>query len=69
METLLGIIVTFAICFLPEIINDYKASNRTTPPDYKIDWAAMNRDMANGASKQQIYTNINNGKYDVPDKK
>lgn len=43
--------------------------NRITPLSYKTDWATMNRDMANGASKQQIYTNINNGKYDVPDKK
>lgn len=68
METLIGIIIIFAILFLPGIITDHKFSNSLPPEGYQTDWAAMNRDLANGKSKMDVMRKSNNGGYYVKKK-
>lgn len=48
---------------------DYKFDNRVSPPGYKTDWGAMNRDLANGKSQLEVKQKFNRGEYDVPNKK
>lgn len=65
MDTLIGIIVLFCILFLPGIIRNYKFDNRTSPDGYTADFGAMNRDMANGMSKEAAMDKFNRGGYDI----
>lgn len=65
METLIGLIVFGAICFLPGIITNVKFDNRMSPAGYKTDWSAMNRDLAMGKSKNEVMSKANRGGYDV----
>lgn len=46
---------------------DYKFSNRVSPPGYKTDYAAFNRDLASGMSQTDVKRKFNNGGYDVID--
>ena len=68
MGTLIGIIIILAICFLPGIITNYKFDNKLPPEGYQTDWAAMNRDLANGKSKMDVMRKSNNGGYYVKKK-
>lgn len=65
MVTLIGIIVILAILFLPSLIRDYIFNNRISPDGYKTDWGEMNRDMANGKSKDEVKQKFNKGGYDL----
>lgn len=65
METLIGLIVLFLIFGLPNIIRNYTFDNRTSPNGYKTDFGAMNRDLANGMSKNNVKDKFNRGGYDV----
>ena len=68
METLIGLIVIFCVCFLPGIVTNCKFDNRMPPEGYQVDHAAMNRDLAMGKSKMNVMTKCNNGGYDVKKK-
>lgn len=68
METLIGLIVIFFVCFLPGIITSCKFDNRMPPTGYKTDWSAMNRDLAMGKSKNEVMNKANRGGYDVKSK-
>ena len=68
METLIGLVILFCIFVLPGMITDYKFSNSLPPEGYQTDWAAMNRDLANGKSKMDVMRKSNNGGYYVKKK-
>ena len=68
MGALIVIAVLFCIFVLPGIITDYKFSNSLPPEGYETDWAAMNRDLANGKSKMDVMRKSNNGGYYVKKK-
>ena len=65
METLIGLVVIFCVCFLPGIITNAKFDNRMPPAGYKTDYATMNRDLAMGKSKMDVMSKANNGGYDI----
>lgn len=65
METLIGLVVIFCVCFLPGIITNVKFDNRMPPNGYQTDWAAMNRDLTMGKSKNEVMSKANRGGYDV----
>lgn len=65
METLIGLVVIFCVCFLPGIITNAKFDNRMPPTGYKTDYAAMNHDLAMGKSKMDVMSKANNGGYDI----
>ena len=69
METLIGLIILFLIFGLPAIMREHTFNNRTSPPGYRTDYGAMNRDLAMGKSKNDVKDKFNRGGYDVPDKK
>ncbi len=67
MEFIAGIIfivIIYSIYKWPE----WTACNRKLPGN-KTDWSAMNKDLLNGKSNRDIYKSINQGKYDIPNKK
>ena len=66
MGTLIGIIVLVIIFYVMNNITEWKFDNRTPPPGQKTDWAAMNRDMVNGMSKQSVMSKANRGGYNIP---
>lgn len=68
METLIGLAVLFCIFVLPGIIRNYKFDNSLPPEGYQTDLAAMNRDLANGKSKDEVMRKSNNGGYYVKKK-
>lgn len=68
METLIGLVVLFLIFGLPSIIRNYKFDNNLPPEGYQTDWAAMNRDLANGKSKAEVMNKSNRGEYYVKKK-
>lgn len=68
METLIGLVVLFLILGLPNIIRNYKFDNSLPPAGYQTDWAAMNRDLANGKSKAEVMDKSNRGEYYVKKK-
>ena len=68
METLLGLIVIFCVCFLPGIITNVRFDNRMPPNGYQTDWGAMNRDLAMGKSKNEVMSKANRGGYDIKKK-
>lgn len=68
MGTLLGLAFLFCIFVLPSIITNYKFDNSLPPEGYRTDWAAMNRDLANGKSKMDVMRKSNNGGYYVKKK-
>ena len=65
METLLGLALLFLIFGLPSIIRSVTFDNRMPPEGYKTDWAAMNRDLAMGKSKNEVMSKANRGSYDI----
>ena len=65
MATLIGLVVLFCIFVLPGIMTDHRFSNSLPPEGYKTDYAAMNRDLANGKSKMDVMQKSNNGGYYV----
>lgn len=68
METLLGLILLFCLFGLPSIIRNYKFDNSLPPAGYQTDWAAMNRDLANGKSKAEVMNKSNRREYYVKKK-
>lgn len=68
METLIGLIAIFCVCFLPGIITNVKFDNRLPPEGYQVDHGAMNRDLAMGKSKMDVMSKANRGGYDVKKK-
>lgn len=62
---ILALIVILGMCFLPGIITNYKFDNRMPPSGYRIDHAAMNRDLAMGKSRTDVMSKANRGGYDV----
>lgn len=65
METLLGLALLFLIFGLPSIIRNVTFDNRLPPDGYRVDHAAMNRDLAMGKSKNEVMDKCNRGGYDV----
>ncbi len=62
-----ALIIVIAIFYWIFKSTDYKFSNRIAPPGYKTDWAAFNRDLANGMSQMDVKRKFNNGGYDIVD--
>lgn len=62
METLIGLVVFGLIFGIPKIIREYKFNNRISPNG--TDLEAMNRDLALGASKNDVKDKFNRGGYD-----
>ena len=65
MGTIIGLIIIFCVFVLPGIMTDHKFSNSLPPEGYKTDYAAMNRDLAMGKSKNEVMKKSNNGGYYV----
>lgn len=65
METLIGLVVIFCVCFLPSIIENYKFGNRIPPNGHRTDYGAMNYDLIMGKSKSEVIRKANRGGYDV----
>lgn len=59
MDTLIGLVVIFCICFLPGIITNVKFDNRMPPAGYKTDYGAMSHDLAMGKSKNEVMSKAN----------
>lgn len=68
METLIGLVVIFCVCFLPGIITNAKFDHRLPPSGYQVDYGAMSHDLAMGKSKMDVMKKCNDGGYDVPKK-
>lgn len=66
MGNLIWLIILFVFFILPKAMTDYTFNNRTSPPGYRTDWAAMNRDTALGKSNTEIKEKFNRGDYDIP---
>ena len=49
-------------------MNEHNACNRMPPPGYQTDANAVIRDRINGMSKQQVYSKMNKGLYDIKKK-
>ena len=65
METLIGLVVLFLIFGLPSIIRNHTFDNRLPPDGYRVDYGAMNHDLAMGKSKNEVMDKCNRGGYDV----
>lgn len=68
METLLGLVLLFLFFGVPSIITNYKFDHSLPPGGYQTDWAAMNRDLAMGKSKNEVMQKSNRGEYYVKKK-
>lgn len=68
MGELIGLFVLILLLVLPSIIRNYKFDNSLPPEGYQTDWAAMNRDLANGKSKAEVMNKSNRGEYYVKKK-
>lgn len=66
MGELIGIIAIIAVTYELCTGEERRAHKRRSPPGYKRDWAAMNRDYVNGMSKREVARKVNQGKYDIP---
>lgn len=66
--TIIGLIIIIGILYVLCHVDEWKFDSRTTPLGYKTDWDAMNKDLANGMSKQDVMRKSNRGGYDIIDK-
>lgn len=69
MGSFIGIIIMLVIFYVMSNITEWTFDNRTPPQGYKTDWDAMNRDLVNGMSKQNVMSKANRGGYDTPNKR
>lgn len=59
METLIGLIVFGLIIGIPLYKIEHTINNRISPPGQKTDYGAMNRDLTNGMSKNDVKDKFN----------
>lgn len=58
MKALLGLALLFLIFGLPSIIRNVTFDNRLPPDGYRVDHAAMNRDLVMGNQKMKWWINV-----------
>ncbi len=66
MTTLITLAIIIFIFYRISTSTERKFQNRLPPSGMKVDYGAMNQDIAKGKSKNYIMQKCNDGGYDVP---
>lgn len=66
MATVISLAIVIFIAYRIFTSTERKFQNRLPPLGMKVDHGAMNQDIANGKSKNEIMQKCNDGKYDIP---